>query len=493
MDKLNRLIDNLSTEGIIRATARVFNLVGAAGVNINEVIDSQSESDRLSRAQKLQDFYTGDIDAIKEHLALTLGKTFRPEDIAEFQLLYLPVTRRIIDKLCMVYKGETERYIDGEGNSDKLKALYQKAGVDAKSKWWYRMGKLHHTVLVQPVVREIDGEKRLQFDIWTPNVVTVVEDPADYLVPAKVIYQVAVRTPEGKIETQTVFWSKTEHFRTDEKGNKIADPNNPNGENPYGVLPFAVLRFGETEDFWGEGETLLVNVEEKVDVLLVQLLDLLIMQGHGQAVLTNANIEGEIQTGPKHALELHPKNPDQAASFEFVTVNGKVSEITSAIDWLINKTAVLYGLSQSSEVGQSQVASGYAKMLDNWDVIEKREEDIAILQVFERDLFRIVRIVCDYEGIEKFPDKAEDTLFVEFDGYEFPEDPKVEIEVKKAKMDLGLWTPVDDLMSDDPTLSKEEAMAILEENLTIRNRLRDEFGLTNPLNNQQNPNGLPGQ
>jgi hypothetical protein len=352
------------------------------------------------------------------------------------------------------------------------------------------MGKLFHTVLVQPVVREKGGEKRLEFDIWTPNKITVVESETNYLEPAKIMYQVDVRKADGDIETETVYWSKEEHFRVDEHGNKIVDEGNPDGKNPYGVIPFVVLRFGEPENFWGTGETLLANIEEKVDVLLVQLMDLLIMQGHGQAVLKNAQVEGNILTGPKHPLILTPQNPDSDADFYFATVTGKVSEITSAIDWLINKTAVMYGLSQSSEQGKSQVSSGYAKMLDNWDIIEKREEDCAVLSEFEGRLFDVVKAVVEYEGVESFGESSD--FYVEFSDYTFPTDPKVDIETKKMKMDLGLWSPVDDLMKEDSTLTREEALDIIEENLTTRNRIRDEFGMTDSLNKKEE-DGLPGE
>jgi hypothetical protein len=477
--------------GILNTMARVFNLFSSGGSTLLDVVESESETERMADAQRLHDFYQGDADEICNHLVATLQRTFSQDDINEFQMLYLPVMRRIIDKLCIVYKGETERYLDGEGETEKLTDLYTSAGIDAKSKYWYRMGKLHHTVLVQPVVREVDGEKVLNFDIWTPNKITVIEAENNFLLPSKVIYQVQVRKPDGKHEVNTVFWSKDEHFRLNEKGNVIPDPLNPNGENPYGVLPFVVLRFGETDNFWGEGETVLANIEEKVDVLLIQLMDLLIMQGHGQPVLNNARVEGDVRTGPKHPLQLSPSNPDQPASFEFATVTGKVSEITSAIDWLINKTSVMYGLAQSSEIGQSSVASGYAKMLDNWDIIEKREEDIAVLQDFERELFDVTRAVVEYEGLETFSEAAAGKFYVEFCEYEFPQDPKVEIDVKKLKLDLGLWTPLDDLMEDDPTLTKDEAFAVIEENLTIRNRMRDEFGMTQPLGNANDPNMDP--
>lgn len=486
------MIEGKLSGGVISTMSRLFNLVSTNSIRLLDIVEASSEVQRMETAQKLQDYYSGDIEAIKGHLVNTLGRTFTQEDINEFQMLYLPVVRRIIDKLCIVYKGETERYLDGEGQTDLLRELYDQADADSKAKHWYRLGKLHQTILVQPVVREIHGKPKLQFDIWTPNKITVVEDPKNFLIPDKVIYQVQVTAPTGQHEVRTVFWSKDEHYVLDEKGNVILDPENPQKVNPYGMLPFAVLRFGEPDSFWGTGETLLANIEEKVDVLLIQLIDLLVMQGHGQAVMTNARIEGEIQTGPKHPLMLHPMDPSQPATFAYATVSGKVSEITSAIDWLINKTAVLYGLSQSSSMEQSQTASGYAKQLDNWDVIEKRDEDAAVLAEFERELFRVTKAVAEYEGIAQFPENAADAFYVEFSDYDFPQDPMQEIQTKKLKMDLGLWTPVDDLMEEDPTLTKEEALTILEENLTIKNRLADQFGMTDPLNQNQ-ANGLPRQ
>jgi hypothetical protein len=478
--------------GILNTMARVFNLASSGAVNVLDTVESESEMERMAVSQKLHDYYQGDLDEIYNHLCATLGRTYTQNDILEFQMLYLPVMRRIIDKLCIVYKGETERYVDGEGETEKLTALYEQAGVDSKSKHWYRMAKLHHTILVQPVVREISGVPTLNFDIWTPNKVTVIEESENYLLPAKVIYQVSVKDENGKSVVNTVFWSKDEHFIMDERGKTKRTEDNPDGKNPYGVLPFVVLRFGETDNFWGEGETVLANVEEKVDVLLIQLMDLLIMQGHGQPVMTNAKVDGSIVTGPKHPLMLFPHNPDSPATFEFATVSGKVTEITAAIDWIINKTSVMYGLSQSSEQGQSQTSSGYAKMLDNWDIIEKREEDMAVLSAFERVLYSVARTVCEYEGLEVPGEKSVDTFYVEFSDYEFPQDPKVELEVKKAKMDLGLWTPLDDLMEDDPTLTKDEAFSIIEENLTTRNRIRDEFGMTDPLGQPENMNQPEG-
>lgn len=469
--------------GFIRTLGRIFNLISADTFNLNGLFEAKSEQARTEIAQKLYDFYQGDMEQIESHIIKALGRTFRSEDIAQFQMIYLPVLRRIIDKLCLVYKSKTERTLQSEGATKKLNELYAGSDIDTKSKHWYRMAKVFHTVLVQPVVRTQDDKQVLTYEIWTPNKISVVEREDNFLRPAKVVYQIQMRKPNGVADIETVYWSDTEHFRTDAHGKLIRDEDNPNGENPYKILPFVVLRLKETENFWGEGETLLANVEEKIDFLLIQLMDLLVMQGHGQPVLINAKVEGTIQTGPRHPLMLIPHNPDAPTDFKFVSVAGKVSEITSAIDWLISRTMTLYGLAQSSTMESSQTASGYAKMLDNWDVIEQREEDVAVLKEFEKELFRMTKIVVEYEDLMSFGET--DELNIEFEGYQFPQDPKVELEVKKEKMNLGLWTPADDLMMEDSTLTKEEALSKLEENLTIRNRLRDEFGLTVALSGQE--------
>ena len=133
----------------------------------------------------------------------------------------------------------------------------------------------------------------------------------------------------------------------------------------------------------------------------------------------------------------------------------------------------MYGLANSSE--QGQVASGYAKMLDNWDTMEIRQEDIKILKEFERELYRKTKIVAEYEGLGTLPDET--NFSIEFGDYSFPTDPKIEMEVKEMKLKFGLWIPTDDLQAEDDNLSIEDAMKMLRERLALRNEIKDEFGL----------------
>jgi hypothetical protein len=471
MANTNKLTGDYFGGGVIQMIRSLFN-INTRGVNLLGSIEEQDEVRRINTAQKLFDFYQGNVDEIARHIQGALARTFTSEDIAEFQMLYLPVLKRIIDKLCIVYKSGVWRTLDSEGATEKLDELYENSDIQTKQRYWYRMSKLFDTVLVRPVVREVDGEQKLSYEVYTPNKVTVVPNGDDFTSPSVVAYQEQVKV-NGKNQLQTVFWTKDEHFITDEDGNKKTMEGNEEGKNPYGVLPFEVLRMRETEDFWGDGQTVLANVEEKVDVLLIQMMDLLVMQTHGQPVFSNARIEGEVQTGPKHPLSLVPFDPAQGTSFSFVSPDAKIADVQAAIDWILTKTATMYGLSRSAESGESQAASGYAKLLDNWDMMEQRAEDIEILKDFEKRLYYKTAIVCNYDMNAGLPEVG---FGIEFDEYDYPIDPSVDLQVKKEKMELGLWSPIDDIMEQDSSLTEEEAMEVLRKNLAVRDEIKDMLG-----------------
>jgi hypothetical protein len=468
-----------SSGGVINWIRDVFKMTSLSDFDVMGGFDEQNESQRVEIAEKLYAFYQGSMEEIGEYLTSALARTFTAQDVAEFQMVYLPVARRIIEKVCKVYAGGVERYLSSDAATEKLEEVLESSDIETKQVAWHRYAKLFDTVLVQPVMREIQGKRVLQFDIWTPNKTIVIEKQDNFMEPDAVVYAIQRRNDKGEPELNYVYWSEQRHFMTTASGKRIENPENADGVNPFQILPFVVLRMRETENFWGEGQTILVNIEEKIDVLLIQLMDLLIMQSHGQPVLTNAKVEGSVQTGPKHPLVLLPHDPAQPASFTFESTQAKIQEVTQAIDWLIERAATMYGLSKTALMEQSQASSGYAKMLDSWDMFEIRNEDIGILTEFEKRLYRVVQKVLAAEGIAL----PEETLGVEFGDYQFPIDPQVEMDVKKAKKELGLWTPIYDLM--DNGMTEEEAIAELAKIKELNKGLSNASGNERPIGGTQ--------
>ena len=465
-------ISNQWDGGVFEPLTKLFNLATSGRIPMAEVFEDANEVKRQALAQRLYDYYSEDINAIFSYLREELGRSFTDEDIAQFQYLYLPVLKRIIDKTCIVYGADTTRSLDTPEKTEEYTKLIAGAKIEQKSRHWHRMGRLFTTIYVQPVFRN----ERLQYEIWTPNKLTVITSPDDYSRAEKCLYQIAATDTSGDPSIQSVVWTSTQQWREDVAGKKIPDPDNQDDRNPYGELPFVCLRFAEPDNHWGDGQVALANIEEKIDILLIQLMDLLIMQSHGQPVFTNTEIEGgTVRTGAKNPISLRPANPDLPAKLEYLSANGNPKDVRESIDWLISRVMTMYGLSRSSEMESSQAASGYAKMLDNWDLIEMRGEDSQILAAFEKELYRVTVIVAKHHGLTAL--SPDDGFSVKFGDYQYPVDPVVETQVKAWKLKQGLWTPLDDLMGADNTLNREDAMKILTDNLAVRNQINDEYGL----------------
>jgi hypothetical protein len=115
-------------------------------------------------------------------------------------------------------------------------------------------------------------------------------------------------------------------------------------------------------------------------------------------------------------------------------------------------------------------------------MFEIRNEDIGILTEFEKRLYRVVQKVLAAEGIAL----PEEGLGVEFGDYQFPLDPKVEMETKKMKKELGLWTPIYDLMENGMT--EEEAIAELAKIKELNKGLTDGSGNERPNGRTQSGN-----
>jgi hypothetical protein len=480
--------------------------------NLYQVLDSQSEITRVQHFQKLYDYYINDQKRVKEYLRQAMTKTFDQTTLDEIQYPYFNITRRIIDRLCLAYKLPAQRYIlvprntvaGEQGNQSepdpKMEAaneIYQDmlagSNINAQAKRWHRYAKLLDTVYVGVVWRE----DHIEYDILPPHMLYVHEEEENYLEPKGVMFRRLRRMPDATEELMTVYWSEDEHSVLDKDGNPLKGDDFPDGTNPYrnaegeGVIPYIPLRMRETENHWGEGDSQLVDINEMINILLCSSFDNAIMQAHGQPVAINMGIEGKILTGPKHIIQVENAGSDlHSPSFEFKNPQPAIRECMDKIDWLLKRTAVDHGLPPGSVSLEEKAQSGAAKTIDNWELIEARQDDIEILRPFEKRLFDITRIVWNYHSNDKIPDDA--VFGIDFQEIELPQPEKDELAVKQMKLQLGLWTPVDDMIDEDEGIDKDAALALVQENLEIRNALQDQYGIVSlPKQGVDPSTGMP--
>ena len=276
-----------------------------------QVVDTSDEVQRIAHFARLLDYYQGDEDAIKKHLDTAMSKTFSKETRAGMQIPYYNIVRRIIDRLSLAYKVPAERYVvvkhDAKGNPNPtqqrdLENYFEcltGSNINAQAKSWHKLAKLGDTVLVAPAWR---GD-HIEYDVYFPNQISVLERSDNYLEPQAVMYEMSVRVGSD-YEVRRIYWDAENYFVIDVDNHNIPIPDNPTNENPYGLLQFVPLRLRETEGFWGEGDTQLVDICEKVNVLLCSAMHNAIMQSHGQAVAINFGTKGKIAIGPDKLIQV---------------------------------------------------------------------------------------------------------------------------------------------------------------------------------------------
>jgi len=131
------------------------------------------------------------------------------------------------------------------------------------------------------------------------------------------------------------YWSATEHFRLDYRGRKIADPENPNGVNPYGVIPFAFFFDRDPDQTFLPGGDDLISAQRAINLKLTDLLRTIQFQAFGIPFTKGLNAKTVPEFGPDKAVDV-PVGGD----FGFAHPQAPIGDVVLAIDWLIKQTAI---------------------------------------------------------------------------------------------------------------------------------------------------------
>ena len=460
--------------------------------DLYEQFNSNTEVERARHFQKQFDYYIGDTDQIKKHLVKALIRTFSQDDINEFQLPLILIVKRVIDKISMAYLFPADRYLqvdkeeiekDGKTVTQKNEGQVKQAelysevignsNINQKVKLCYRFAKLSDVCHIQVVWRN----ERIEYDVIPSHLITVLESKDDFTRPIATLVQIIKADDNGDDQVNYLYWDENESVLMDGKGRTIkVEPN------PYKVLTTLPMRIRETENYFGEGDSSLIDINEKINVALVNAFDNMVMQSHGQAFGINLGIAaGTLKTGPRHIIEVNNvKVDDQSPAFTFVQPDPSTKEAMEFIDWLIKEVCVQRGLPPFSVSTEGKAESGAAKVMDNLELMEIRQDDIEALKEFEHKLYEITRAVWNFHNPGKKLDEKM-RFAVEFEE-QSNEPPELEqLHAKRLKLQMGTWTPVEEFVDPDNGVDEEAALNIVKKNLAIRNELNDEFGIMQAL------------
>ena len=480
------------------------------------------ENVRVHKAQRIFFWLHNYEDEIKNYIVENMKKMFSDETISEINVRVFNIVPRVVDKLGFVYKESPQRFLDGglktETVDGKIKSvqsqddiryqvLLKKSTIVKKQNEWNKESKPFNTLLIQPVWKENKedpSKSYMDFLIHTPAWCVVTPDPDNWLVPQSFYYPIWMQLVPGSMQEQVlVYWSKDDHYILDALENKKYPEGNPEGKNPYGILPVAVLRLKDGIDFWGEGWWDLIDVNEEICEQVSNLFYTAKFQMHGQPVATNIgttlNEAGETvnakpKLGPGNLIRIgdNQKNDEVAAKLEFIQAHPELKAVQDLCDWALKTAQAIKGLSPQQYSLETTLASGKSKLVDSEEINEIRKNDMNILTMFESDLKDVMLRVYNYHNPNnKISESAEFT--VKFQEPIVPLSAQEKTAQRTFNLANYLQSPIDMIMEDNPMMTREDAVKKYEDNLTSIRRMKDETGMNDVFTNIVNgPGNNPG-
>lgn len=400
-----------------------------------------ASSARKQRADKWIKFYSD--QQSEETLGLIGRRWSSPKDFRVFQV---NIVKKVVNKRANLYRLQPRRTFDGF-DQEAGDALYRAINADVILKRASRLTKLLKTCALQVGW----NGTRATLAIVTPAILDVIaSDPEN---PERII---VTHRAARAADTTYSDWTATSFFRRDYRGVPLLVPGNPGSVNPYGILPFVPLFDRYPDDqFWIPGGDDLIEAQEAVNVALSNLWRAVEMQAHGQPWATGISTN-DMRVGPERVIAL-PEN----GSFGYAAPNAPIEDILAAIEFLMRQTAAandvsadIFDLDRSSE-------SGAAKHLEQIDLKEARLDDISLWRTYEARLWELLKTVINTHTPGAIPDNA--AMSVDFAELQDPISETERLTNARTRIELGAWSPVDLLRSENPDgfPTRQDAMAEL--------------------------------
>lgn len=450
---------------------------------------------RVEEQERQYAYYSGDSDKMIDYLKEALEVTYSSNDIEEMQINYINLVKKMIDQMAVVYREPASRYFealepvkteDEEGNETiddtlqkELTAKYNKILPDNQNsidKEVHRLAKLSNCSLT---FIKVDKKNKLIKYVINPIHKYDIDLDEDGNIER-------LRYPKyfnfnGKDEKFTVVWTKDKYYLVDELGNEKSFPDNPQRINPYNEVPACILKMNISDDIYGEGQNDLVNINEQINLLLTKLVNSDIILGtegttlainlgfHKKSRVDGSDIFKEVRTGKKHPISVDNVRVSDLVqpSLQHVTTTPYINEIKDFIDWYIKFIASMKGLNPSAILAQLKDTSDYQKIMDAVDQMEMRKDDLEPCRIYEKERFRLTKLVWNTHAQELEVEPIKD------EGFEFKVD-FAEIGIHKTTQDeqaefefqlkYNLITPAEYLMTKNPDLTLEQAKDIIAKN-----------------------------
>lgn len=431
----------------------------------NSYKKSREESEKIARynTNKAIAYYYKSRQEIEYYLRQYMAKIIQQPNALD---IIRPVIDNFVPKtiknLCMVYRDAPE--VEFLLESDKTNYdTYIKNSLNIWRKEFHRLAKLVNTILIKPIWD--DKTKTFDFLILHQGNCEVEYNEAK----PKELYKVSYLI-EYEEKDYAIVWTETEHYAIDiETRSKVLLPD-MDGSNPYGVIPFVVLRLENCNDFWGDGLIDLVNMNEAINAALSDAFNKRYLS-FGVAVGVNTKIRTEdFFISPNSLVQIETDaGTNQTGDFKFATPDHQLALDLDFIQRNKEQAFISLGLPRDSYSNQSGAQSGYAKTIEALELLNLNNDDKAVLRLMEYDLFNMFKIIMQNDSRTiKFKGEL---VNVDFAENSFPKSSAEIWTDRDKRYQYGMETPADWLKEDNPDLTDKQVEEILMNNQKLKSTI----------------------
>ena len=408
-----------------------------------------SEIERQSIHRIFAAFYNNDYLLINDILKReTLNNPFSEKTLEKMNFQHLNILKKILNRLSSgIYTEQPLReLLLNEKTDEKLLPLLSKIRYSAKVKDAFKKSLYYNCVLVGVVWD--DETKKMRLDVISPDNFEV-KTKNDYLEISQL--KICKARPDGTIFH--TIWTESEHYILD-GGETYSPPNNESGKNPYGKIPFVILRMEEGCDFYGEPNWNLFLNQKNFDIRLTDLneAELRTIMGIWHGINTKFQKSQRFAAGE---LLQSTAADGENISLQSIAMDIDYVSVRENIDWRMKTVMNSEGLSAQSGDTQATQESGIKRIVDELELEERRNDFKEILYNFEIELLNMIRLVYNKHNSDKLNEKG--IFEVTFSEEKSTESITDKISRREMESAIGYKDEIDFTMED---LEVDESQAI---------------------------------
>jgi len=467
------------------------------------LLNSTSEEDRQNSQELRLNMY---LDNYEPEVTELLKSQFHPKNANRLYPMlatYYNLLKKIVDIQSILYnKSAVREWYKRNKNKDgsaildeSYSELMANSNIDITSQTINTLTNVNNTSFMR-IIPDVENNI-IKYSAVPSELIAVTQDPQDPTRINRLIHKVVIQDSYSKLaniastqsSTRTekisyisryFYWDDENYIILDSDMKPMAQENNPENINPYGIIPYVL--FTNTPSISGSiwNETVNSDLYKgtlQINVLQTYFNNALKLTAYRQPTITGIDSKEAEKLDHRVSDALQPiVVTSDKATIGTMDLSGGVTELKESIHDIISEIADNHGVSFNSRTTSAQKQSAAALSMEKEDIENLRQSQIPLYRASEKELaYKSIIIANQDLG---YNIDIEGDFSIDFYEDEMAMDPKAKLEVDAFNLKSNLKSIVDLYIESDPDCPDEEtAIKRLNKNKEINDSYSSSFDL----------------